>query len=299
MKEVISLIGLVAVIVLSLFAIIKWLIGIEKRHRFRKRNRVNQYSGRAVIGGEGFLPSDVTVAYSSWAESLGERGERRVSYFLADLPFEDYWVFNDILIRYGNYTTQVDHIIISRFGVFVLETKNLHGKIYGSENREYWSQYLPDWGYKRFGSIQEHKVRNPIWQNNGHIKSLRRLVFGNDIPIYGIVVFPYETNLYVDTEHPVLNMRDVVPYIKGFLKESLSLEQMDLYKKRLLEVASKYESDRKYHLDNIRRNQERRDAALASGKCPLCGGQLVLREGKHGRFFGCSNYPQCKYTHSV
>lgn len=89
------------------------------------------------------------LAISSRAEAIGDYGEKRVSSFLEDLDCEDYRVYNDLLIRNGNYTTQVDHIVISRYGVFVLETKNVHGKVYGGGNAEFWKQYLPDTGHKQ------------------------------------------------------------------------------------------------------------------------------------------------------
>lgn len=288
-------IGLVAVAAFLLYLMIKSIKESVERARFRKRNRETQYSGSAVKENQGFFSSVFNVKYGSRAESLGEYGERRVSSYLEDLPCEDYRVYNDLLIRDGNYTTQVDHIIISRYGVFVLETKNIHGKVYGSGNSEYWKQYLPDSGYKRYGFTQEHQLRNPIWQNAGHIKTLRRLVLGNDVPVYGIVVFPTETDLYVNCEQPVLHMWDVVPFIKQYREEVLSSEQMGYYRRRLFEVISTSESDRKSHLENVYRNQERRDAAVASGRCPLCGGSLVLRNGKYGQFYGCSNYPKCTY----
>jgi DNA topoisomerase-1 len=31
-------------------------------------------------------------------------------------------------------------------------------------------------------------------------------------------------------------------------------------------------------------------------KCPLCGGELLLRKGRFGEFIGCSNFPKCRYT---
>lgn len=294
--EVLRYIGIVAIISLGFYAIVKAAIEGEKRRRFRKINREMQFSGSAIKEKKGFWASLFSGSSKSRAESLGESGERTVSSYLEDLPFDDYMVFNDLLIRDRNYTTQIDHIVISRFGVFVLETKNIHGKVYGSGDKEFWSQYLPDWGYKRYGSTQEYEVRNPLLQNAGHIKSLRRLVFGQDVPIYGIVIFPSETEVRVTTEQPVLKMWEVVPYIKQFREKILSSDQMGDYRSRLLDVLSTAESDRKYHLENISRNQDRRNAAIASGRCPLCGGRLVLRNGKYGQFWGCSNYPSCKYT---
>ena len=216
-------IALFAFVAILLFLMINSIKESVERARFRKRNRETQFSGSAVKENQGFFSSFFEVSYSSRAESLGEYGERRVSSYLEDLPCEDYRVYNDLLIRDGNYTTLVDHIVISRYGVFVLETKNVHGKVYGSGNAEFWKQYLPDSGYRRYGYTQEHQLRNPIWQNGGHIKSLRRLVFGNDIPVYGVVVFPQETDLYVEAEQPVLRMWDVVPYIKQYHDEVLSV----------------------------------------------------------------------------
>jgi len=33
--------------------------------------------------------------------------------------------------------------------------------------------------------------------------------------------------------------------------------------------------------------------------CPKCGGNLVERIGKYGKFYGCSNYPKCQYTKNI
>lgn len=297
MKEILIHIGLAALGAFVLYRIVKAVIERIKRERFRKKNRETQFSGSAIKEEKGYWSSLFTPKYVTHAEVVGEYGERKVSSLLADLDSEDYRVFNDLLIRNGNYTTQVDHVIISRYGVFVLETKNVHGKVYGGGNAEFWKQYLPGAGYKRHGYTQEHQLRNPIWQNEGHIKTLRRLVFGNDVPVYGIVVFPSETDLYITADQPVLNMYDVIPYIKQFRDEVLSSDQMSHYRGCLLEVISLTEEDRKEHLNNVYRNIDRRNEAVSIGKCPRCGGTLVLRSGNYGHFYGCSNYPKCKYTH--
>ena len=276
--------------------IIKLFIECIKREQFRKKNRDTQFSGSVVKEKKGFWASIFTSRYSSRAEAIGDYGEKRVSSFLEDLDCKDYRVYNDILIRNGKYTTQVDHIIISRYGIFVLETKNIHGKVYGNGHAEFWKQYLPDIGYKRCGSTQEHQLRNPIWQNEGHIKTLLRLVFGDGAPVYGIVVFPNDADLMITADKPVLHMREVVPFIKQYCNIVITSDQMNFYRRRLFEVISTSESDRKVHLENVYRNKERRDSAVAHGKCPKCGGNLILRKGKYGDFYGCSNYPRCKYT---
>ena len=54
---------------------------------------------------------------------------------------------------------------------------------------------------------------------------------------------------------------------------------------------------RKTHLRTIENNVYRKNVATQQGKCPRCGGNLVFRNGKYGKFWGCSNYPKCTYTH--
>lgn len=295
MFDTLAFIGLAAFAVLVFYAVVKLAKERAERSRFRKRNRESQYSGTAEIEKKGFLSAVFSYSYRSDAERMGDYGERRMAAYLEDLPCEIYHVYNDILIRDGDYTTQVDHVIISRYGVFVIETKNMHGKIYGTGKSEYWSQYLPDVGYKRYGYTQKYTVRNPLWQNAGHIKSLRRLVFGNDVSVYGIVVFPTEAELFVKADQPVLYMWDVVAYIKSIRDVVLSEEEMEQFGDRLLQVASREASDRELHLTNIAENKLRREERVAAGLCPLCGSKLVLRKGRYGEFWGCSGYPDCTY----
>jgi hypothetical protein len=276
--------------ILALFLIVRAIKRSVELRRYRRRNREHQFSGSADTEGGSYWGE------SGYAEVIGRRGERRVASYLEDLPCEEYRIYNDILIRNGRHTTQVDHLIISPYGVFVIETKNVHGKVYGSGNAEFWKQYLPDIGYRRYGFTQEHQLRNPLWQNAGHVKTLRRLVFGNDVPVQGIVAFPAETDVYVTADQPVLKFWDVVPYILEYREEVLTLEQMDDYQERLLGFITTSAAAREEHLDNVYGSKERRDRAVASGICPFCGGNLVLREGRYGRFYGCSNYPKCNYT---
>jgi len=228
-------------------------------------------------------------------EKIGEIGEAQVASRLERLSRDNYLVTNDLLLHDGNYTTQIDHLVISRYGIFVIETKNVHGKIYGSENKEFWSQYLPDIGYKRFGNTQMHELRNPLWQNAGHIRALRKHL-GHDVPIQGIIAFSNDSDLNITSSQPVLYWHEVIPYIESFTTAVLSDEEVIRINEKVQNLVDTAPESRQLHLTNIARNKERRYQAISSGKCPLCGGKLVPRTGKYGRFYGCSNYPQCKFT---
>ncbi|WP_411197804.1 topoisomerase DNA-binding C4 zinc finger domain-containing protein [Segatella copri] len=50
------------------------------------------------------------------------------------------------------------------------------------------------------------------------------------------------------------------------------------------------------HEHNVHDRQYRAKSLIRQGVCPQCGGQLVLRKGRYGSFYGCSNYPKCKFT---
>ncbi|MEM1486011.1 nuclease-related domain-containing protein [Oscillospiraceae bacterium PP1C4] len=111
----------------------------------------------------------------------GKVGEVSVAALLSTLPDEDYITLHDIMINSPNGTSQIDHIVISTHGVFVIETKNYGGWIFGKETDQYWTQTL---------GKEKHRFYNPIRQNYGHIMALEALLepLGR-IPFISIVTF--------------------------------------------------------------------------------------------------------------
>lgn len=136
--------------------------------------------------------------------SIGKAGERHVARKLSWLP-KEYIVLNDIMLKTRYGTTQIDHVIVSPYGIFVIETKNYKGWIFGHENSEEWKQSLL--GKKRMWG----------WSSENHAYSVQQA-------------------------------------------------------------------------------QQRKRQMVANGICPQCCSALVERDGKYGRFLGCSNYPRCKFT---
>ena len=95
------------------------------------------------------------ISFAVWLRSSkGRIGEQRVAHILGRLPKDRYRVINNLLLRTSSgSTTQIDHIVISEYGIFVIETKFYKGLIYGGENSEYWTQNI--YGHK-------YSLRNPI-----------------------------------------------------------------------------------------------------------------------------------------
>ena len=103
-----------------------------------------------------------------WPTIKGAFGEYQVREKLSKLDPTKYKVFNNLFLKLEDgKTSQIDHVVVSIFGIFVIETKNYSGWISGDERSEYWTQ-----------SFFKSKKRflNPIWQNYGHVKALKEVL---------------------------------------------------------------------------------------------------------------------------
>lgn len=103
---------------------------------------------------------------SESAAAKGAAGESQVTRALLNLPACNYTILNDILIETSSGTTQIDHIVVSRFGVFLIETKNYAGTLVGDEDDIYFSYSFGPFKYDMY---------NPIKQNATHVRALMSL----------------------------------------------------------------------------------------------------------------------------
>lgn len=236
----------------------------------------------------------------------GEEGEYYVGRQLRRLDKKQYFIINDLLFRKQNGATiQIDHIVVSPYGVFVIETKNISGYIYGTENAYQW---LRRWkGYAAGGLYEENELSfdNPIRQNDTHIDALSdRLGRGQQIPYYSIIAFSPEATLKVNTDkHNVISWSEIRRYIRQFDTAIMSVEDAENIYENIIALNIADPAVRSQHAEsaNERKTYHRMQTKLAinNGTCPECGGKLIKRTGSYGNFYGCSNYPKCKYTHPV
>ena len=115
-------------------------------------------------------------------ELKGKMGEEFVAKELKRLlPKEDYIIFNDLILPSRGRTTQIDHIIVSRFGIFVIETKNMQGWILMDDKYFEWIQM-----------VEKHRTtefQNPLRQNFKHIKAVQKLFKIKENQIHNLVIF--------------------------------------------------------------------------------------------------------------
>ena len=116
---------------------------------------------------------------------LGARGEYVIYKKLSELELSSAkFLFNLYLPRKKGKTSEIDVLIIHSKGLFVIESKNYSGWIFGNEKQRQWTQTLPI----SYGRSHKEYFYNPILQNQAHIRALRPLINDN-IPIYSIIAF--------------------------------------------------------------------------------------------------------------
>lgn len=167
----------------------------------------------------------------------GSYGELKVDlvlgYFTNDFCFT---VRNLLLVRDGK-STQIDNILFTANKVYVLESKNYSGWIYGSESGKSWTQTL-----NHFGKITKSSFYNPLSQNYGHIKYLSKFL---DIPLvnfHNIIVFSNESELKnITTEksyNHVVNLKSLLNLIKTLESESVQIYDWEDLEKHELAIKS-------------------------------------------------------------
>ncbi|MGN0867746.1 MAG: nuclease-related domain-containing protein [Oligosphaeraceae bacterium] len=118
------------------------------------------------------------------SETKGKRGEEMMGNALSALDPRFYHVMNDVLLpdRFspGKGTTQIDHIVFSTFGIFVVETKNYSGWIFGNPTSAKWCQVFRR---RRFF------FQNPYRQNYKHICCLSMLTGLNREDFISVIAF--------------------------------------------------------------------------------------------------------------
>ena len=207
-----------------------------------------------------------------------------------------YKQINNVTIPTSNGTTQIDHIIVSRYGIFVIETKNMEGWIFGSESQPKWTQSI-------FG--KKFQFQNPLYQNYRHIKALEEFL---GLPIdkfHSVVSFIGETTDFkTDLPDNVIN-GGPFGHIKSFKTELLPEDKVNeviksiksgMRPKNFLGLATS--ETKSEHLASLQNRH------CSTTKCPKCGGDLVLRTAKQGaragqQFYGCSKFPDCRFIKPV
>lgn len=258
---------------------------------------------------------------------LGKYGEYLTYKYLRSYETEGAkFLFNCYLPRDNDKTTEIDVLMIHKSGLYVFESKNYSGWIFGNEKGKMWTQTLP----QGRGSHKEHFL-NPVMQNNLHIKWLKNLLQDDTIPMHSIIVFSERCTLKkvdITSQNVSVTNRDQV-YERILTIDSKTTSGLtpnkviELYEK-LYPYSQVSEDVRQAHIDSVnskiqQKVQEKEvitersvgepNIEMAIEKeeriiCPKCGAPLVMRLAKKGEnagrnFYGCSSFPKCRYIQNI
>lgn len=158
-----------------------------------------------------------------------------------------------------------------------------------------------DWtGFKR---TEKHKFYNPIWQNNSHIRNLRRII-GNNVPITSIIVFSDHCELkrVTNSSNAIImymcELKRFLSNVKSIDENVFTADQVKSIYNRLINYKDKDGEKKRSHIAYVTGQLDNPTI------CPRCGGKLVLRTAKKGehvgnQFYGCSNFPKCRFTREI
>ncbi len=245
------------------------------------------------------LPVAVVVLFFKSATGKGMVGEGMLNSFLGiSLNEEEYRLLKDVTLPTEDGTMQIDHIIVSKYGVFVIETKNYKGWIFGSEHQKRWTQSI-------YG--KKHTFQNPLHQNYKHTKTLQKLLNLDDDKIFSIVVFVGESTFKTDMPDNVVRPRGLLKFIKAHKRVVFTPREMENIIDSIKHARfSKSFKTRREHVDNLKRKNYKGSTQYKSETliCPQCGNTLAVRTAKRGQnignqFYGCKSYPKCRYTSKI
>lgn len=161
-------------------------------------------------------------------------GELGVRFALSKLDKEDFRVLHNITLSDGKKTTQIDHVVIGRTGIFVIETKNYKGWIFGSENSAKWTQTIYN---------SKRQFQNPIRQNYGHIKMLEHYFPGYKQPMVSIISFSGNSTLKkVDVASPhvhVIHTAGIARIIRSYQETLLTKPAIAAFAEHLRSIWKK------------------------------------------------------------
>lgn len=255
------------------------------------------------------------IPYLKMYFDKGHRGEYLTYKGLKSLKGYKRFLFNVYIPKDDGTFTEIDVIMLHETGIYVFESKNYSGWIFGSETQKNWTQTLP--------SREKNAFLNPIIQNKVHVKWLQSYLNDNtNLSFYSYIVFSERCELkkitLTSSDHLVVKREDINQAVSAKASKSGSLltqSKIEALFKQLYPLTQVDSSIKASHIQNIQSKYHEPVSAKTTIQstpvqketikvCPRCGKNMVLRTTKKGtnagqQFYGCSNYPHCRYIEKI
>lgn len=225
------------------------------------------------------------------ASLKGQAGEKQVNATIRNhLDPAAYRLLPNVMLPTPGGTTQIDHVIVSPFGIFVIETKNMKGWIFGNERDKAWTQKL-------FNGT--HRFQNPLRQNYRHTKTLSDVTCLPHDYFTSVVVFTGTAEIKTPMPANVVTLQDLVWYILSHQTPVFGNDQVAHLAGLIQGWASTVSEEKaRQHVANLKLNHTPVSTRSRPPICQRCGKRMVLRTYRKdaSQFWGCSDYPRCRGT---
>ncbi len=188
---------------------------------------------------------------------LGKLGEYYIYDKLKKLRGYKKWLFNCYIPKDNGETTELDVILLHESGMYIFESKNYSGWIFGTETQKDWTQTLP----KGRGRSEKNHFYNPIMQNKGHLKWIKKYLGDTKIPIYSYIVFSERCTLkditLTSNEHFVIKRDSILASVRktaASAGEQLTASDIDALYEKLYPLTQLSEEQKRQHVENIQKN---------------------------------------------
>lgn len=200
----------------------------------------------------GFIVGRLRASRQSDPTGFQNRGEALVTALMQEnFRPPDYHLMNHLTLELDGGTTQIDHVLVSRFGVFVIETKDFNGWIFGQPDEPRWTQVL---FWFRF------KFQNPIVQNSRHVRAVQNLLdFLPPTAIKSVVIFTGDARFKTAIPPGVFSLSDVAAYLRNQTEEVMSLNRVQFCVGRI--ETARLAITRETDVEHIRYVQRRHGSA--------------------------------------
>jgi hypothetical protein len=265
----------------------------------------------------------------------GNYGEYLVYNYLKGISPPRYFLFNVYLPKDNGKTTEIDVLLIHQSGIYVFESKNYSGWIFGTESQRQWTQTLPS-GNKS----KKNHFFNPIMQNELHIKWLKNVLSNyQDLVYHSYVLFSDRCTLKNITltsgKAQVMNRYRIFSSVSAQANQFgaiISQPEMETIYNTLCPYSQTTDEQKQKHISDINAHhpgaaeiensvhtnksenavplnsdqspQSQQQSPAQLKVCPRCGKPIILRTAQKGanagqQFWGCSAFPHCRYIEKI
>lgn len=255
---------------------------------------------------------------------LGLQGEKEIAFELKNANIGMY-VLHDVTLVYEDLKAQIDYVIVTKGYTYLVECKNLLGDITIDNQGQFMRSYevrgkkIKEGIYSPYTQAVRHKdVLKKRWLSKRNMLQVMLWEKSFENLWYKPLVVLSNSKCLLNTKYAPNDVKKNtirVDQLVSYIKKDLERYDHDTYssKKNMLELAESFLKDNveedyynvasryKNELldqgnEKVELNKKEITIIKDNDVCPKCGGKLVERKGKYGDFYGCSNFPKCRYT---